>query len=437
MNPAKSSKTPPLMQAISNNFANRLRISNFKFHTDNRAKIVSKLNYRNLRLVRGARMYIEYYYRVPADLPAQLCKPEWAGKEWARFRILQDINRQAKKDPTYPDALLESTRIALQDGFSPFKYLLDEWQALKAEEVAAQTKVLDITLAGALDLFLKEYEHSATSKEIYRVMVNLIEKYFVRLDRYYAPLKEVTKADIKALLLYYRTEKKWSPTTYNNKVANLTKIFTWFKEEKELIADSPMDKIEKTTKGTKGRHKYYDDKTIPKIKKAMRDIGPRGEDLLNFCEVIYYTCTRPDQETRQLKCENVLFDRELLYIPHEIAKGGNGGYVPMGKDLMDLFRKIGVDTAPGDYYIFGVDGRPGPVPTADAYYSNLFRKEVRDPNGFDSKYTNYAWKHTRVIHLYTKEKRGIFDIQALCRHKSASMTEEYLGELGCIITEAK
>lgn len=397
-------------------------------------------------------MYVQYYYRIPRDLPPSLWKKEWLSpngqlKDWARFRVKEGINRS--KDPEYPDSLVGIVADALENGHDPFKLLMtvdaEERLNLMPDRFPVQRSLL--TLAAALQKFLDGYDQTSGSKEIYAVMIKLMKKYFTSnpelpADRYYQPAALITSADLKGMLAHFKALKQWKNLTYNNKVANLTKIFGWLKASK-LITENPMenedpiDRIEKLTKGIKTRHTYYDDKSIVAIKEAMLKFGPEGTYLQDFCDVIYYTCTRPDQETRQLKCGDVEFERDLVFIPHEIAKGGFGGPVPLGKELKDLFLKMKLEEYPKDYYIFGKERfGPGPEPTQESYFSNLFRTKIRIPNNFNPNFTNYSWKHTRVIHLY-KKNNSIFEIQRLCRHQSATMTEEYLRDLGCIITSAK
>jgi len=88
---------------------------------------------------------------------------------------------------------------------------------------------------------------------------------------------------------------------------------------------------------------------------------------------------------------------------------------------------------PGHYYIFGKDGIPGPEPTDEGHYSDIFRDDVRKPNKWSESFTIYAWKHTRILHLYLGGAT-IASLQQLCGHASPSMTERYLTRgLGIIL----
>ncbi len=135
-----SSKQPQLIQAINVKNTNSLSIKNFVSWSPKKAKIMSK-RYYGVELVVGVESYIQFYHRIPANLPAELWRKEWLTssgelRDYARFRYKQGLNR--KKKHNSPEAILESVRDALADGFNPFDKIMegvkdhDEAQAVVA-----------------------------------------------------------------------------------------------------------------------------------------------------------------------------------------------------------------------------------------------------------------------------------------------------------------
>src|SRR6476661_2563459 len=79
------------------------------------AKLVPNYNlFKRVRLVEGKRRYIEYYYRVPPEL-----EHVYPGKEFVRFRVFEDLNRDKSKE--YSDYLMNWLIGRLNSGeYTPF-----------------------------------------------------------------------------------------------------------------------------------------------------------------------------------------------------------------------------------------------------------------------------------------------------------------------------
>jgi hypothetical protein len=110
------------------------------------------------------------------------------------------------------------------------------------------------------------------------------------------------------------------------------------------------------------------------------------------------------------------------------TKGKSGAYIPMDNNIKALFIENGIDKAPGNYYVFGIKGKPAEQHFGTGFFSKRFRK-VRDAAGLSSDYTLYAGKHTRVIHL-KQDGLSDADIMALTRHKDFVAYAKYLRDLG-------
>lgn len=444
INPASATAPQPLIQAINGNFSKPLKVRILSFTEFMRAKSVTNrknVYYKDVRLVKGQMDYLEYWYRIPPELPKELWKGEWLStggqlKEWGRFRIKDGVNG---KSPEEQQGKLDLLLDALEEGYDPFAPLMAFWneevapiQAFPAAPIASPLTLADklqLSLEGAVDLFLKQYEKTP-SLGSHLVMKNLLMDYFK--ERVKSPLSSFTGSDLESLLVDKNNSEDWKKSTYNDKVKKFITMFGYFKT-KELLPTNLAESLKLKTKVTKTKHTPYDDLLAIKVKGLLlnHEDQPQGKFVHDYCSVIYYTCTRPDKETRQLKCEDVKWETNQMYIHPDRAKGGAGGFIPMCAELRDLFLEMGVDKAPGDYYIFGSDYKPGPECKSESWFSWFWREKVRKPNNLHEDYTPYGWKHTRVIHLYLANASA-YEIQELCRHSEFSQTEEYLKDLGLL-----
>lgn len=440
INQNSSLQEPALMAIIRDRDFNSLKTRKFVFSKALSAKLMPKREntyFKKVRLVDSAQgWYISYYFRIPADLlqhiPVEKTNPEWFNakgglRKWARFRYKgSDLNRIGT--PEYREQELKGVRALLEDGYDPFQSMIDDFNDWTGE---AEKKQI-ISLNFATDAFLSGYKNEG-SKGQYRTMVNFLKEYFtstpeVVTDLWYQSVQSFRTEDLREFMDEYKEERDWAANTYNDKVDKLITIFQYC-VDKRYITENPAKYLVKETKGTIKKHKYYTDDFAPVVQKAMLAVPYWGLYLHRFCEVIFFTFTRPKKETRLLKIEDILWDRHAFNIPNERAKGGYGGTIQMGPEMEALFLKMGLKDLPPHYYIFGKDGPPGPEPTIPKFFDELFRVEVREPNGFDENYTNYGWKHRRCVKLFLGGATVAF-IQQQCRHQDPTTTEKYLRALG-------
>lgn len=435
-NAAISTPNGAFMKLIHPENPKPLKTRKFVFSSINRDKIVTK-PFRDVKIKGGnkggSERYVEYYYRIPPDLrdrlPAELIKAEWVGrdgmlKEWARIKVKQNINRIGTLQ--YAEALRESVQDALQRGYSPFQALIEEYAKLDwgpSEEFATPL----YSLQTGVDAFLEQYQ-GGPSYSRYKVIKKLLEEYFA--DRFKQSIEIATTSELTAMLTEAREEgdEEWSNNTYNDYVTKLRTLFKWLKKAGR-VTSNPAASIDKLKGNETGTHTPFDKKTGALVKAEALKRGGEYLQLHAFWEVLYYTCTRPIKETRQLLIGDIKADRELLYIRKEIGKAGRSRFIPLVKQLAAVFSRLKLDQYPDNYYIFGSEGCPGPAPTKPKHFAELFG-EIRKAVKLGDEYSNYGWKHTRIIDLYEKDV-SLAELQKLCGHTLPSTTEKYMRKLGC------
>jgi|HubBroStandDraft_2_1064218.scaffolds.fasta_scaffold00002_102 integrase len=437
INDAISPDHRPLIQAINRRNFKPLKIRKFVFLENKNANAVPKrefVYFQKVRLVQGKRMYVEYYFRIPRDLteklPASLIKKEWVDatgrlNQWARFRVFENINKI--KDPDYPQVLLQGVKDALsnrEQPLDPFQELIREYNRIKVEEQAVQqAQVQIVTVASAMEKFLKNYPKGTDTWKSHCVTKSILIEGLQ--DRFDGSIASLTTTDLREMLNLMYEAKEWTKSTFNDKVGKL-KTFFEFCKETGILPVNTAELLKKKPKVGKSRHMYYDKEMGEKVVTLLlKHPSAFGKQTHEFCQVIYYTCTRPDKETRALRCKDILWDRHQIYIPADRAKGGAAGYIDMVPELETMLRAMKIDTMPGEWFLFGSEGKPGPVCHRESYLSEFFRKEIREPNGISEEYTLYGWKHTRITHLF-QDGASIQEIMHQCRHTTPSETEKYL-----------
>lgn len=385
-------------------------MAGFRFLKTDSATIVPQkyITYRPPRVVKTkARWYVEYWYRVPAELRHMY------NKVFYRFRVFEDINRY--KTDEYAGLLKDAVLLALQDGLNPFQ---DELDSLAPETSSTEW---------SLNFGLKQFKEHCIEKglrkktiESYTSTINVLTEYFYRDNRIFQSLSLFIKQDFKDLMTHYKKLNGWEPKTYNGYLSNMGIIFNWFVKEDKLMK-SPLTGIE-TKKVTPNRHKYYDKRTADKLKADILKADPY---LYSFIEFIYYTATRPKSEARLLKIKHILFDRMLIHIPGHIAKNKVDAYIPMDESLAASLKHL--ENLNPELFIWGTTG-PAILPAGQNHFANHF-KPFKDRMGLSIDYTIYGFKHTRAIDLVTAGANP-YDIMRLFRHSSLDMTMKYLRDLG-------
>lgn len=385
----------------------------FTFRNSTVANVVPKFNlYKRVRLVEGKRRYIEYYYRVPAEL-----EHKYPGKDFIRFRLFEDLNKDKSKE--YADFLMAKLIEGLDNmTYSPF---IVEKAAIKELEVKKSAKwSLSFGMEHFID-YCKEKELRRKTLNTYTTVTEALKKYFIQ--RLYDPIETFTQEDIEEYLRYTKRVQKISNNTRNNYLSFIVTIFNHFIKRK-VIKENPAVHIDKLPV-TITKHKYYDDKTLLKIKALLR---AKNTQLYQFCEFIYYTGTRPESEARKLQVKHVLFDRELILIPGSIGKNKKDDYIPMSKGLIDLLKEMGVGEANPEDYLFSKSKKPGKVLASPKQFQKPFL-DIRREAGISDDYTMYSFKHTRAIHL-AQDGTDPYEIMKLFRHSGLDMTMKYLRDLG-------
>ena len=288
-----------------------------------------------------------------------------------------------------------------------------EEKQLTQEELRMQT-----SFAEAIQKYMDETfkEKRPDSIRSYSSFINIFKNWLK------TKIVDVKCADLKGCLIsdfmdYVYNERKVSATTYNNYIKMGRTIFTWM-VDKYYMPDNEFSKVKLKKKDKKSRV-LIDTETRIKIKDYLLENNP---NYLIVCKLVYNTLLRP-KEIRMLKTSDILLEDKAIRVRCEVSKNKKERIVPLTPDLVEDLKRIGVDKALPNYYVFGEQLRPGKNKISDAYmrkYWDKMRKRLK----MSDNMVLYSLRDSGMTDMI---QSGInpLSVQKLADHHSLEMTSVY------------
>lgn len=370
----------------------------------------------------GPKWHVEYSFDIPDHL-RQL--PRYAGKKRQRFKEYKNINRlQGEEKEIYAEWLRDQLEASLINGFNPFDQIISELG--KLQETADAEKNKAEPLYTVLDTYFKAKIKGGISKKSvvsYQTPINHFKKWLELKGWQDRPADQFTEDDIILFLDEKSTERKWSSWTYNIQREYCFMWFNWMETER-IIPKSPLSKrLAKRIESGVSKNESYHGRIRETITKALKE----HPTLDRFCKLVYFTCTRPQEETLQIKIADINLQERSIKI-YEQGKGGSR-HIPVSDELYALLvDEFKINDYPLDYYIASRDCMPGPQPVSKNYYSEKYRTLRRSLN-IPDMYGIYSWKHTRINDLLSNGYSDAEVIQ-LTGHKGTESYDTYKRSVG-------
>lgn len=375
---------------------------------------MSGSNYKGLKIVKGKRWYIEYYYRIPEGL-----RQKHDGLEWKRFREYGYINkyrddqreREARK--LYDKFLLSFN----QENYNPFE---------THENIFIKKVGKSISMIGALEYFEENIGEKGVDPDTvrrYKYTANLLKTYLITRGLKDIEPDLLDESIILDCLQFYKTSIPWGNRNYNNQLGYMSIVFNYLKKRKK-INHNPVAEIPKL-KHITHKHRYYDEKTLTKVINALKE---KDQYLYLAAQFVYYAGVRSAKELVGLQVKDILMDRDRLRFKGSETKGKRDDYIFLDPKLKELILQSGIMEYPGEYYIFTYHGKPHERQSADDNMQKRFR-QIRKHLNLGQDFTLYSFKHTRAVHLLIDGAEPV-DIMQLFRHTDLGATTKYIRDLG-------
>ncbi|MDO7173905.1 tyrosine-type recombinase/integrase [Mariniflexile sp. AS56] len=312
------------------------------------------------------------------------------------------------------------------DSLSVLKSKVDLVEAGEKEELDVNEG--NITVRGALDhaLELKVNVVGVRTLVDYKSRCNLFVKWITENHNEIQSIKEVDKKVMSSFLNY--VQLKTSPRNRNNFRTCLGSLFQVL-EDNEIVAKNLLKSI-KTLKTNPERNKTYSEKQHQDIFKYLETEDPL---LLLFIKFVSYNFLRP-LEVCRLRVKDVNLDSNTLQ------------FRAKNKTLKTkLIPKILVDELPdlskmdGELLLFTPTKIGGMWETAlgnrRGYFTNRFKKVVKQHYGLDSDYGLYSFRHTFITKLYrslindSSPHAAKSSLMQITGHSTMSALEKYLRDI--------
>jgi hypothetical protein len=271
---------------------------------------------------------------------------------------------------------------------------LEQGAVYNPDTTAPAPKPVEPLLTADLKAYLSD-KQSTLGDESYKVYRNFGDKLttFIKENKLQGLATKDLTPEWCSRYRQYILKLHDHPTTRNKELGQLKTFCIWYtKAGRKRFDISPAAGIELVPKVESEIHEPYTDEQVQRIFRLIEHYD--DYPLLLFIYFIHYTFARPGKEVRLMKVGD-LKDRSVRIQPGR-SKTKITKTPTLAKPLADLVDQMGIRNYPADYYVFGKDGKPGPVSVGKNYFYHRHR-QILDDLKIVGKYTVYGWKHTGNI----------------------------------------
>ncbi|HTN17203.1 MAG TPA: site-specific integrase [Chitinophagaceae bacterium] len=234
--------------------------------------------------------------------------------------------------------------------------------------------------------------------------------------------EQATLETINKFLLWLHRQQKGGNTI--EKYRKLLYTLYAYAQSQKLCTDNPVQLV----KRQKAQHtslQFFSDQQIDAFKGANID-----EQLWLGIRLLFYCFIRPGEQ-RLLKISDINLEYGFIELRAEISKNRKTQKVSIPYTFLQELQFL--RDYPNDFYILSKSGRPGQVPVSTKWLNNEHAK-VLDTLKIRGRYAFYSWKHTGAVKA-VRNGINLKDLQMQLRHHSLDMVNEYLKNLGVMMSE--
>ena len=281
------------------------------------------------------------------------------------------------------------------------------------------------TVLDAVKLVASVKAGTGRSGEQYGYLLNRLQE-----ERYQSfaalPLRFLKTGHVLDFLERMRKTRGYGPQTHNGYRGTLAAVFNYL-VQLEALPRNPISRMGTATVPQSDQHQPY---TPAQRAIVQAEIEHRGDrQLLLFISFIYYCFIRSGEELRRLQIKDVLAD--TVRIPGGRAKNRKAEHVAIPRQLRAMLAPLNLAVYPANYYVFGENQQPGPVPVGTCLLRRHFNRVLRAVGLHGLGHTLYSFKHTGAISLYLATN-DIELVRKHCRHSHAGITAIYLRKHGAL-----
>ena len=226
-----------------------------------------------------------------------------------------------------------------------------------------------------------------------------------------------------------RGNGKLSGWTLNNYYEAVNRIFNLL-VQREYIVINPFQGIPRAKKKSTQNQVY----TKGMQRELLEALGNYNENYLHYVKFMYYSLQRPStivslqvMDVMKGMGDGIEWD-DHIHFSVDQQKSGKRHVIPLFPQLKEILKERDIHNLPGNYYVFGKGGVPGPKMGDSIDYAEEHRKVVTSLK-YGIEYTAYSWCHSGAVDRYL-QNRDIVEIRDLKGHHSIKQTMDYLRDRG-------
>lgn len=343
-----------------------------------------------------------------------------------RFRIYKGFAKKDDKEKRkYADEIIEYYTKKLLSGWRPWdlqKYIYtDEIEYAQVKSHWGSRKKDFNHLRKNMSAFLieKKQELAAKSYESYNSKIRLFCQYLENKAPAGIRPFEITNDHVKDFFNYLVNERKLDKITIRKYRQNIGMMFQYF-VRKKIIDKIPMEDLPTGRKTTDAAARPIMDNDMIRF---LEYCSTRQPQMLLASLFQFFLCCRPGNELRLMKIEDIDFFNKVVYIRLDTGKTGSRR-VGLPDALIDICKTFNISSYPGNYYVFGNTGKPGPEAHGKNFFTRRF-SELRSQLGLSPMYKFYSFKHTGAGKLL-ESGATIAEVKSHLGHVSVESTIRYI-----------
>ncbi len=344
----------------------------------------------------GKRWYVSYYTKSPSGKNERR-------RSYGYVNAEKDLNKRMQ----LLMELQNSAFIAIQKG--------EDFNERPVEQTVNIYKITDRMLSEKHEYLKKK------SYDSIRLKLAPWKKWLLATNVCSKHPTEIRKIDI----LNYRNwllKKNLANRTINNYVDEVTSVFNYIMQNLELIRFNPCSTVNKLPSRSE-KHVSYTIDEANQIATYLREKDPL---MLFFIKLVSYSFLRVD-ETRTLQIKHIDFKNFRIMLTAENNKVNHRKWKLIPEILKEDFQQRELHRFPKDYFVFGKNGKPGPINIGPTCFTKRFKK-LKTKFGLSNKHTLYGFRHTFVSQLLRSGKSWI-DVMNLTGHTQYSSFQKYARSL--------
>ncbi|MBB3842184.1 integrase [Runella defluvii] len=359
-------------------------------------------------------------------------------KKWfVCFYIFDEIKKKlVRKRLVISGKTLQEREQKADKFISGINELLESGAVINPKKAAESTvKPLEIkaniSIISAIEHFLKRKEITLKprSHETYRSNANTFIEFLKEYNLEAIQLKNFTNEYAHGFSDWLVMEKKLSNKSHNKMKGFCSALFNEF-INREVITNNPFKRIQKL-RVKQGKHRVFSPAQISEFRQLCEEA--KDDAMWFFVCFIYYTFSRPHQEARMMRIEDI--GAKTIRVSELNAKSSRVRHIQIPPPLEAMIEERGIRNYPPHFYVFSY-GKPGNTLVGEAYWYERHKRYIKQMGLYKEGYDLYGWKHTGVTALYRATK-DLKLVQEQCGHTDIKQTVEYLRDLGVFYYEGQ